>query len=77
MPIGEQWKKLRQKLLGHYQYFGITGNYKLLDGYLRYTERAWRYWLGRRHRSGHIDWKKFTQHLVHFPLPRPRIVHNV
>ena len=78
MPITEQWKKLRQKLLGHYQYFGITGNCKLLDVYLRYTERAWKYWLGRRHRSGHIAWEKFTQHhLAHFPLPRPRIVHNV
>jgi RNA-directed DNA polymerase len=78
MPIKEQGKKLRQKLNGHYQYFGITGNSKLLDVYLRYTERAWWFWLGRRHRSGYITWKRFTEHhLVHFPLPRPRIVHNV
>ncbi len=78
MPIAEQGKILRQKLHGHYQYFGITGNSKLLDVYLRYTERAWWYWLGRRHRSGYIAWKRFTEHhLVHFPLPRPRIVHNV
>ena len=78
MPITEQDKKLRQKLHGHYQYFGITGNSKMLDVYLRYTERAWWYWLGRRHRSGYITWERFTEHhLVHFPLPRPRIVHNV
>ena len=78
MPIGEQWKKLRQKLLGHYQYFGITGNYKLLDVYLQYTQRAWRFWLGRRHRSGHVSWEKFNQHhLALFPLPRPKIVHTV
>jgi RNA-directed DNA polymerase len=77
-PIEEQGKKLRQKLHGHYQYFGITGNSKLLDVYLRYTERAWWFWLGRRHQSGQIRWDRFTQHhLVHFPLPRPRIVHNV
>lgn len=77
-PIREQGRKLRQKLNGHYQYFGITGNSKMLDVYLRHTERAWWYWLGHRHRSGHITWERFTEHhLVHFPLPRPRIVHNV
>ena len=77
-PIDKQGKKLRQKLHGHYQYFGITGNFKLLDVYLRGTERAWWFWLGRRHQSGQIRWDRFTQHhLVHFPLPRPRIVHNV
>ena len=77
-PIEVQGKKLRQKLHGHYQYFGITGNSKMLDAYLRYTERAWWFWLGRRHRSGYITWERFTEHhLVHFPLPRPRIAHNV
>ena len=78
MPIREQWKKLCQKLRGHYQYFGIRGNYKPMEVYFEYTERAWKTWLGRRHRNGYIDWETFeNHHRVIFPLPKPRIVHSV
>jgi hypothetical protein len=78
MHIREQWKTLCRKLRGHYQYFGITGNYNMLDVYLQHTQRAWRYWLGRRHRSGQVDWERFNRHhLTLFPLPRPKIAHDV
>ena len=78
MLIKEQWKKLCQKLRGHYQYFGIRGNYELMEVYYWYTEKAWKYWLGHRHRNGNISWETFNRHhRVIFPLPKPRIVHNV
>ena len=78
MPIKEQYKTLCQKLRGHYQYFGIRGNYKSMEVYFVYTEKAWKRWLGRRHRSGNVSWETFEKHhRVIFPLPRPRIVHNV
>ena len=78
MLIGEQWKKLCQKLRGHYQYFGIRGNYKQLEVYFEYAKRAWKHWLGRRHRNGYIDWETFNRHhRVVFPLPQPKIVHDV
>ncbi len=78
MSIGEQWKTLCQKLRGHYHYFGIRGNYKSMEAYFEYTEKAWKNWLGHRHRNGYITWKTFeTHHRVIFPLPKPRIIHNV
>lgn len=78
MPIREQWKTLCQKLRGHYQYFGIRGNYKQMEAYFEYVKKAWKRWLGRRHRSGAISWQRFeTHHLVFFSLPTPRIVHDV
>jgi group II intron reverse transcriptase/maturase len=78
LHIRKQWKTLCRKLRGHYQYFGITGNYKMLDVYLRYTQRAWKYWLGRRHRSGQIAWARFNRHhLTLYPLPPPKIAHDV
>jgi group II intron reverse transcriptase/maturase len=77
-PVKEQWKTLCQKLRGHYQYFGIRGNYKPMEVYFEYAERAWKTWLGRRHRNGYIDWDTFERHhRVIFPLPKPRIVHGV
>jgi RNA-directed DNA polymerase len=51
--VREQWaalrrKSLRRKLLGHFGYFGITGNSKALPN-LRYRVIAtWRKWLSRR-----------------------------
>ena len=78
MPIKEQWQTLCQKLRGHYQYFGIRGNYKPMEVYFEYTEKAWKRWLGRRHRNGYITWETFARvHQKVFPLPKPRIVHNV
>jgi RNA-directed DNA polymerase len=78
LPIQVQWKKLCQKLRGHYQYFGIRGNYKPMEVYFEYTERAWKTWLGRRHRNGFIDWETFEKHhRVIFPLPKPRIAHQI
>jgi hypothetical protein len=32
--VREQWVALKQKLLGHYGYFGVTGNYRALQRFL-------------------------------------------
>jgi group II intron reverse transcriptase/maturase len=78
MPIREQWQKLCQKLRGHYQYFGIRGNSMSMERYRWYTRMSWKHWLGHRHRSGNISWEAFdAQYGESFPLPMPRIVHNV
>ena len=37
MPIAELIAKLNQKLRGHYQYYGIIGNYGKLKAYCDYT----------------------------------------
>ena len=43
-PVREQWAALRRKLLGHFAYFGIIGNFKALRN-LRYRVIAmWRKW---------------------------------
>ena len=77
LPITEQWKTLCRKLRGHYQYFGIRGNYKAMEVYFEYTEKAWKQWLGSRHRNGKIAWDTFvTYYRDRFPLPKPRIVHD-
>jgi group II intron reverse transcriptase/maturase len=78
LPIKAQWRALCRKLRGHYQYFGIRGNYKAMEVYFEYAEKAWKHWLSRRDRSGSIDWDTFERHhRVLFPLPKPRIVHDV
>jgi group II intron reverse transcriptase/maturase len=69
LPLREQHKKLRQKLLGHYQYYGITGNARSLQSYLNQVTRIWKKWLCRRSYDQMLRDK--------IPLPPIRIPHSV
>jgi group II intron reverse transcriptase/maturase len=77
LPLPEQQQKLSQKLRGFYQYAGVRCNYEALATVLEGVKRAWRYWLGRRHRSRPLIWEKFQKLFARFPLPRPRIIHAI
>jgi len=76
-PIVEQHKDLCQKLRGHYQYYGLRSNYEALNVVYRRTQYAWRHWLSRRDRKHVIIWEQFWKLLEQFPLPPPRIIHNI
>lgn len=77
-PITEQHQTLRSKLRGYYQYYGIRGNYKMLEVVFEHTEHAWRHWLGKRNSKGYVNVEKFhTVYRKVFPLPKPRIFHSI
>ena len=73
-PIQDQHRTLSAKLRGYYQYFGVICNYKAIEAAYEYTEKAWRYWLSRRCHKGKVLFE-FLQET--YPLPKPRIVHNI
>jgi hypothetical protein len=74
--IGEQYGMLSAKLRGHYQYYGVRGNYKMLEVAYRYAHEAWKKWLSRRSSMNPMSWEKFMAKVEQvFALPRPRIVH--
>lgn len=75
-PVREQHKALCSKLRGHYQYYGITSNYRSLENFRRAVIRAWHKWLNRRTRKGGKDWDAFNDFLRHLPLPLPQIRHS-
>lgn len=68
-----QQKGLAQKLMGHYGYFGITGNSKALQRFLHEVTRVWRKWLDRRSQRARVTWKRMPVLLARYPLPQPRI----
>jgi RNA-directed DNA polymerase len=77
-PLKEQYRTLCSKLRGYYQYYGIRGNFTMLEVVFEHTERAWQYWLSRRSHTGHLNWQKFEGFLRQkLPLPKPRIMHNI
>jgi len=73
-PIEEQWQTLNAKLRGYYQYYGVRCNYKALEVVYESTEKAWRYWLSRRSQRNEVRFEFLREH---YPLPKPRIVHNI
>lgn len=74
--IGEQYQMLCSKVRGHYQYYGMRSNYKMLEVYYEHVVKSWREWLGKRSSPGYIAAEAFQRVLKKFPLPLPRIVHN-
>jgi group II intron reverse transcriptase/maturase len=76
--VVEQCRVLAAKLRGHYQYYGIRGNYRALALVYRRVVDAWRYWLSRRSSHGRITWEVFGERSRGgLRLPTPRIVHCV
>ena len=76
-PLKYQYHMLCLKLRGHFRYYGIRGNFRLLEEVRRYAEKAWRYWLSRRSSKSPTHWEKFQKLLETYVLPTPKIVHNI
>lgn len=74
-PVRWQHQALSRKLMGHYAYYGVTGNYRRLDSFRDEVVRLWHKWLSRRSQKGYLSWEKFHRFLAVHPLPRARIVH--
>ncbi len=74
--LAEQWRTLSAKLRGHYQYYGVRGNFKMLEAAYEHTQAMWRKSLRRRNSKDRMSWEKFRKRVAErFPLPLPRIVH--
>jgi len=73
-PLQDQYTTLSSKLRGYYQYFGVVCNFKAIAMAYYYAFRAWRYWLSQRSHKGKV---KFEDLKRLYPLPKPRIVHNI
>ncbi|HWT80630.1 MAG TPA: reverse transcriptase domain-containing protein, partial [Candidatus Methylomirabilis sp.] len=49
-PLSAQHQTLCQKLVGHFAYYGITGNASALSRFRWHVTAIWRQWLSRRRR---------------------------
>ena len=72
----EWWETLRAKLRGHYQYYGVSGNYRSINVYYKHTLRALCKWLNRRSQKSSMTWANFSKYLECYSVPKPKTVHN-
>jgi RNA-directed DNA polymerase len=76
-PLVDQWCALGRKMEGHFNYYGITGNFQKLATYYNEVELIWRKWLSRRSQRGKVTWEQFQRLQKLYSLPLPRIVHSI
>ncbi len=76
LPVRVQAFNLNRVLRGHYDYYGIAGNFRALQKVHRFVERYWRKMLNSRSREGSVTWEVFHKIKARFPLQRPRLKLN-
>jgi group II intron reverse transcriptase/maturase len=74
-PLPYQHRALNRKLLGHYAYYGVTGNSGAIGRFLYEVRAAWKRALARRSQRG-MDWDMMQALLQRYPLAPPRVVHR-
>jgi len=72
-PVQVQHAALWQRLQGHDNSFGVSGNFRSLLRLVEATKRAWYTWRCRHSQRKRLHWERFSDLLRQFPLPRPRI----
>lgn len=75
--LKDWWSILKAKLTGHYNYFGVSGNYRWLNKFFwRVIKLAYK-WINRRSQKKSLNLKQFTHYLQVNPLPKPRICYSL
>lgn len=75
-PVQVQQRALNSRLRGHYQYFGIKGNFDAIKRVYRRARAIWRRWLGTRSQRARMTWQRFYALVDRLPLVTPHIVHH-
>ena len=67
-------KRLKVKLHGTWNYYGLIGNFRRMQLLYKETCRAVYKWLNRRSQRKSLTWPEVDQLLARFQVPKPRIV---
>jgi len=75
LPKKILFAKLNRKLLGYYNYYGVTGNSQSLDTFVYHVTSLLYKWLNRRSQRKSYNWKGFAELIKCFGIIKPRIIH--
>ena len=70
----KQHAALKRRIQGHFNYVGVSGNFRSLLRVIDQVKRIWYKWLCRRSQRKRLNWERFQDLLCDFPLPKPRII---
>ena len=67
--------KVNRKLLGYYNYYGVTGNFQSLNSVVYQVKGLFFKWLNRRSQRKSYNWEGFKELVNCFEIAKPRILH--
>lgn len=76
-PLKEIMVMVKKKLIGHFNYYGITDNSEMIKKYHHKVIRLLYKWLNRRSQKKSYDIQSFNVMLAIFDLPKPKIKVNI
>lgn len=71
----ENWQKTTAKLQGHYNYYGVSGNFESIKRYYQITRYLIFKWMNRRSQKKTWNWEGFEKYLNTHPLPMPKLTY--
>ena len=77
LPLNQIMATVRKKLIGHYNYYGVTDNIESMNKYFYEIRKLLYKWLNRRSQRRSFDSIKFNQMLEFYNLPMPSIRVNI
>lgn len=75
--IFETLEKIKTKLLGHYAYYGVSGNFDDLSKYYKYIKYKFYNILRRRGQKHPIPYKRYLEYWNFALIPKPMVLINV
>ena len=76
-PILEVGLSIRKKIIGHYAYYGINGNYSSLFKYYKYLKYTWYHTLRKRGQKNKIKYLDYLRIWNYLDIPTPKIYVNI
>lgn len=70
-------KLLNRKLIGHYAYYGISGNYQGLLNFYRFVKVALYKVITRRSQRAYLSWTRYQLLLKKHPISEPKIYMSI
>jgi len=71
------WPTIKQKLEGHYNYYGVSGNIEGLKFYYQKVRRYTFYWFSRKSQKKRWNWEEFLRYESRYPLPKPKLTYAI
>ncbi|MBT9131278.1 MAG: Group II intron-encoded protein LtrA [candidate division WS2 bacterium] len=76
-PIIDIMATLNRKLIGHYNYYGVSGNFKDILNFYKYVKQSLYRILNRRHQKRSMRYKDYEMIWNNFNIRKPRICVNI
>ena len=73
LDLTELMEQFAAKLQGHYNYYGVCGNFEKIGSFYNLSCKIVCKWLNRRSQRKSFNWRGFEGLLQSFSIPRPRI----